>query len=752
MNELDRRRFLFGAATAAALAACSGTSDSAPAGSAPATTGRTTTPLATGVPSSVAVTSTTAVEDAFEFLPPPGSPGLVDEAYYQSRVDSYLTYATASDNFGSPSGIGVHLIAATNDPEYTWNIDGVTVEGLESVWTQLDEWRDTRDFQFMYLNWIWALGQDDTTMTQIDASVLDAIESRTLANRYRYNDPLPDDRVDHLWYWSENHRVITLANEHLAGEFFPDATFAVTGLTGTEHAARAKPEILDWIDERARFGFFEWHSNVYMAKNITPLLMLCELSSDTELVQASARALDLCLFDMAAHYHRGAYVAPHGRTYKKDKMTARDEDTYDCAKLLFDATTPDYASATSTTATYFCGARRYRPPQLIIEVAADDATTVTRERHGIYVDASAPIVDNPEAPFGFDFDDPKNLPLWWSTGGIGMWQIAPVSNAEADTYRLWEGDAFQQITQLRDVNEGDVARIMAWEQANYMIINLGFLSEANTYAWRSPQVALASVLDHRKGEMRDQVHMWQATIDTEARVFTTHPMTDADESTAWRDDDSPGYWTGEASMPRSAQHNNTAIHLYLPAYDDTQDPILALVFSYQDYTHAYFPQDHFDEVRQVGNWTLGTKDGGHIALWSWRAPTWRTFDPAVYATNDMVQDFDLQALGGPDNVWVTEVGNEASFDAFVAAVTAVDPLVERTEDGFHVEWTSPSNGALTFGWDEAFVVDGVEQPITDFPRHDSPWGTVERLDKHHRFEAGGSVLDLDFEAGTRTIT
>ena len=33
-------------------------------------------------------------------------------------------------------------------------------------------------------------------------------------------------------------------------------------------------------------------------------------------------------------------------------------------------------------------------------------------------------------------------------------------------------------------------------------------------------------------------------------------------------------------------------------------------------------QSH-DEVRQVGHWTVASRDGAHIALWSWRAPTWR---------------------------------------------------------------------------------------------------------------------------------
>ena len=165
-------------------------------------------------------------------------------------------------------------------------------------------------------------------------------------------------------------------------------------------------------------------------------------------------------------------------------------------------------------------------------------------------------------------------------------------------------------------------------------------------------------------------------------------------------------------------------------------------------------RDHFDEVRQVGHWTLGAKDGGYVALWSWREPTWRVYDPAVYATNGMEQPFDLQALGGPDNAWVVEVGTEeeGTFDQFVAAVTATEPEVERSGDTISVDWTSPTNGALSFGWDEPFVVDGEGQELTGFPRHDSPWGQVDRLAKQYQFSSGDSTLDLDFDTAERTFS
>ena len=217
-----------------------------------------------------------------------------------------------------------------------------------------------------------------------------------LAERYRYDDPLPKDRIDNQWFWSENHRLIGAANEYLAGQRFPDKTFKVTGLTGAKHLARARPDILEWVHERAELGWFEWHSNVYLLKDITPLLMLAELADDPEVVTAAGMALDLALLDMAAHLQKGCFTAPRGRTYKKDKMSSLDEDTFGTAKFVFDDTDAQYPSKTDGGATYFCAAKRYRPPQLLVDIATSDRTSVVRERHGVYFDGATPITDQPE--------------------------------------------------------------------------------------------------------------------------------------------------------------------------------------------------------------------------------------------------------------------------------------------------------------------------------------------------------------------
>ena len=752
---LGRRRFLIAGAgaTAAVLAGCS--SDDSSESS--ATDGPdATSPSETSTPTSVVTDSTIStvpLSAAAAAIVAPGSPGLMEETIWQTRVDDYLAFATTAEHSSNPTGICAYLGQAHRDPDFVWPIENVTVESLQPVFDQIDNWEDTRDFRFMALHWMLALGQGDTPMTQLSPEVIAAIDERMLANRYAWDDPLPDDRLDNLWYWSENHIVITRAIEYLAGQRYPDETFAVTGLTGAEHLERAKPFILEWIDERAKLGFFEWHSNVYMLKNITPLHMLAELADDPEIVLAAAMALDMCLVDMAAHNQAGTYTAPRGRTYKKDKMSSLDEDTFNVAKFVFDDTTAPYQSTSDTGVTYFCSGTRYRPPQLVIDIATDPQPSVVRERHGVYFDGSSPLEDNPVAPYDKDFSDRANLPFWWSLGALGMWPLAEVSVAAGNEFRLWETSEFGDIALLAAINDYDPAKIRVWEQERAAVINFGFLSEANTYAYREPKVSLASVLDHRFGEMRDQGHAWQAAIDENAMVFTTHPVPDVAESTVWDDDSEPGYWTGEASMPRSAQHRGTAVHIYQPKWDESTDPLVWGVFEYRPFTHAYVPQDHFDEVRQVGNWTICAKNGGYIALWSWRTPTWREYDPTVNATRGMVKPFDLVAEGGPDNVWIVEVGSDdgGSLDDFVTAVTAIEPSVVRDDAGFDVSWTSPSSGIVDFSSTGVFLVEGVEYAQSDHPRHESPWGGVDHLSTQYNLTAGSSTWACDFDAMTREL-
>ncbi len=225
---MDRRRFIagsLGVATVALLPGCTSDGDDGGAGTGGEPAGTTPSPA--------------------KALAAPGTAGLIDEAVWQARIDEYLPNATATLNPAAIVSITAHLVAAHRDDAFTWDPSQVTEEALASAWETIDGWLDVRDFRLNELTWVVMLADGKTPMRTIDPALIESIERRMLDNRYQWNDPLPDDRVDNQWFWSENHLIIGLTNEYLAGQRMPDRTFTITGLTGAEHMDRAKTAILE---------------------------------------------------------------------------------------------------------------------------------------------------------------------------------------------------------------------------------------------------------------------------------------------------------------------------------------------------------------------------------------------------------------------------------------------------------------------------------------------------------------------------
>jgi len=271
----------------------------------------------------------------------------------------------------------------------------------------------------------------------------------------------------------------------------------------------------------------------------------------------------------------------------------------------------------------------------------------------------------------------------------------------------------------------------------------------HSYTYRARDVMLSTAQDYRPGVFAEQEHAWQATLDEKAIVFTSHPKNEPQQGTEWPDDD--GYWTGTGSIPRSAQYRTVGFHIYSPQFEPMGPPFDS--FSYLDYTHAYFPQEYFDEVRQSGNWTFGRKGDGYVALWSQRAPEWRTHDPAKVFTHGLTKPFDLVARGGPDNVWIVEMGDAAkwkTFDAFRRAIT--DASVKVAAGAAHaVDYTSPTEGRMTFGFSKPLTVAGKGIDLHPSSRLDNPYVQVPFEGKRYDVKAGDTSLLLDFDAWTRKV-
>jgi hypothetical protein len=442
----------------------------------------------------------------------------------------------------------------------------------------------------------------------------------------------------------------------------------------------------------------------------------------------------------------------------KDKSKATDQDVFGLTKLLFDTTRLPYTSRGDTGATLLAVSTRYRVPAVIVRVARSQETTFDREVMGVPLDVdNQPFSTDPVSPVpGRSFTDPADVGFWWELGSQTAWQLAPETLAIIDQYHLLDTEGFAPYGPLIDIagGDGNAARKLAY--ALRCMINAAILQKVDTATYRTGRVMLSSAQDYRPGCYGEQYHAWQATVDEDAVVFTTHPGNEPFRGgTRWPDGDK--YWTGTASMPRSTQHGSVVINQYAPAFASPTGPPLDS-FAYLPYTHAYFPTERFDEVRTVGHWTIGKRRGGYVALWSWRPTHWREVDPGV-VNNGLTQPYDLVADGGPNNVWITEVGDVerwGSFGAFVRAVTSAPIKVKDlgmtdtgAYNGFEVTYGSPTEGQVATSWTGPLRVAGVDVPLHGTDRYDNPWGRVAVGDPVVRARAGDVSMSVDLITGRR---
>ncbi|MCU1356095.1 MAG: hypothetical protein JWM89_1513 [Acidimicrobiales bacterium] len=713
--------------------------------------------------------------------------GLIPKAQWEVRQADYLTFAAARpQDGGRPLTLLAHA-EADRLAGKTPDLSAASVELFEPMFEKLTTFQDTGDFDINELLTLYLrFGKD------LPPKVHDAIEERLLGFKYWWTEPTPKGVIDSQYYWTENHQIIYLADEFVAGQAFPNTSFANSGMTGKQHMAHAKDRLATWFALRARFGFSEWLSNVYWTEDMKGLLLLAEFADDPGLAREASMMLDLLFVELAGHVERGTFGSTHGRTYQKDKLEGIDEDTFSIAKMVFDRTPIPYAN--DDNATLLAVAQRYRPPEVARKIAASDKATVFRLRAGLPLDPTAPVDPKVKAPYGLSFTGEKGLMAWWGMGAQFPWQVAPLSVDTVKKYDLFKTTNFKQASDLEPVvKDADDATVRNLAHSLAVQVNPGLLSQVNTYTWRSPGVMLSTAQDWRPGQRGEQDHISQVTMGPEALVFTQHPR---EKATSGDDPGNGGSFTGDGAMPRSAQDENVAVSVYAPQYDGGGGiGSGAYAFTYEPYTHAYFPTEKFDEVVQRAGWTLARKDDGFVALWSQRPTTWADHT-GEKTTVELTKPYDLVARGGPDNVWITEVAQasdyakagddtKARFDAFVDAITGAQIHVSRSDvsscptvglcpygpdaarssgpdGGALVDYQSPSRGLVTFGWlpkeagDAALpplVVDG--KTIDLHPEDlawDAPYATAKWDSQVFHAELDGASLDLDFNKVTRRTT
>ena len=591
----------------------------------------------------------------------------------------------------------------------------VNTEPIQASSDKLYAREDTSDFHAAAL--VRMLYLDETTGA-LDPDTRALIEDTLLDFKYWIDEP----GVDQMCFWTENHQALYHSSELLVGQFFPDTVFSNNGMTGAEHAAHAAPLIERWLDLRGRFGFSEWHSNVYFNEDIPAVVNLADFAEDPVIRAKAAAVLDILAFDLLNNMYSGIFATVHGRTYESKFLDGLSESTDEAAWIMLGL--GDYSSTGDFSGSFLASSTGYFTPAILEDIGQQAAA-----RHEHRQRDSLDVAEGPD--WGIGYESQEDVIVWAGMSALIAPEVIEGTFAMVEELDLWEGFLFGDIP-------SEIMLLIDMAIANETLPDLATqlepiargicLEGMDTHLWRTPHYQLAGGQDYNPAMWASQTRMWIATLDREAYVFTSYP---SDLAEAGLDVELAGEWIG-SWLPRATFHRNVGVIQYR-----TQEVPIADAYISSDHTHAFFPRDGFDEVVQDGHWTFGKKGDGYVALWSQGAVSWN---------EENSYELDAEGL---ENVWIVELGSSeewADFEAFLTAVVAAEVSV-----GEQVLYASPSVGEVSVGWEGPMTVAGAQVDLGPYPRWDNAYAQVEHGSWATRIDLDDQRLVLDFEAGERRL-
>lgn len=184
---------------------------------------------------------------------------------------------------------------------------------------------------------------------------------------------------DAMCYWSENHQILFHTCEILAGQLYPDWTFANNDQTGQWHRAKGERLALAWLKKRAVYGLQEWDSNCYFEHDLLALSHLLDLADTSEVWELAAIIMDKIFLTIALNSYQGVFGSTHGRTYTPFIKTGYLEPTAGISRLMWGQGIFNHhiLGVVSLACT-----QNYELPPIIVAIAADQTEAMwSRERH-----------------------------------------------------------------------------------------------------------------------------------------------------------------------------------------------------------------------------------------------------------------------------------------------------------------------------------------------------------------------------------
>ncbi len=366
-----------------------------------------------------------------------------------------------------------------------------------------------------------------------------AIESCAVDFKYFLNEPGKDS----MCFWSENHYVLFAACEYLAGQLFPTRVFSNNGKSGQWHQENADRKLKDWLEQKYKYGFIEWYSNVYYTEDIAPLCVLTDHAKDASLVTKCTMVLNLLMLDLALQSYQGNLCSSMGRSYEKHILHTDATSAGDIFRCAFYG--EDVCDGQGLSMMFLLR-QNYRVPRVIGQIA------LCREPMQL------------KTAMGFDFDSLKAEIPDGVQRAVLLWQMEAFTNPEAiessmDLFGKWH----LQDSLLKDLGKLNIPILRKLHLLPLVsrilkpVTDGTALLRADVLTVKAEGWLLSTAQNYHPYTFGDQQHIWHACLPENIDIFSTHPACPLEE--AGMRSQSPSYWVGNGILPFAVQHDNVLL-------------------------------------------------------------------------------------------------------------------------------------------------------------------------------------------------
>jgi len=532
-------------------------------------------------------------------------------------------------------------------------------------------------------------------------------EMKTTIISFKYWMDEPGD--DSMCYWSENHQLLFFTCAYVAGRYYDHELFTNSGLTGAQLSEKFREKILIWLKHRFEHGFIEWHSNTYYEEDIAPLALLIDFG-DEEIKCKATIIMDLILADMAMHLYKGLFSVTSGRCYEVQKREPLTQDVLEINEFLFGnryTRELDYSRISANL--FLC--KNYQLPKVIFEIANDTEPGVIK------------------TSMGHDLEELEQFRAekGEETAGYIQWAMESFTNPQAirETMRMFRAYNMKANDFLKDLKMLDIKSLDFLLPFITKILNPVSngvaIQKVNSYTYRTTNYILSTAQNYYPGTFGDQHHIWQATLNKDISIFTTHPGAPIFDDNARNF--SPSYWVGNGILPHSAQFEN--VHMSIYKVDQRKG---FMERQRIEFTHAHFPIDRFEQAHLEGKYAFGTNEGVHVALIGGSDLVINPNDPY-----DLIQN-------GHMTYWIFEISDSGeSYEEFQKRIKQTNILFENLTLHYHT---------YQLKYNDGLYIEG--KRIEDqYKRLESPYGYFERGANEIELSCKGYQLSLNFDLGLR---